>query len=750
MILMIASRDLRAQDPGAGTPASPAALAERSQVAQEEAQSSAAQIEDQIAKINQTLRSNGIDEAQIRGIDAALHGISDLSSKDMASVIGTLQGVNTAGTDQARQDGLLAAYKGQQAIMQKISALIVSIQIKESSDQLRLQLEDMLLRQIANRRLTTDLQKLNHPLASLSERDKGRHDIAATAQTALQANLTTVLTEIDQLAVELPPEAVDPFKQKLQALHADLLRQAALAANDAVRTGNWAVAVQGQSQLMDGLLALSELVDTSGPAAALAEAAQEGARLLDAEKGLLAEASDRADRQIDVEDHTLLASLRLQSINAAAAEKMAAANQSMDAVRTVPDPQAATSAGQEAVGFLQAALDLLKQQAQDLAQAQSLTPQQRLDQLQTLAAQVAQAAQAAQAQAQAAQQQPAAQNPAAPAQSQSSAAALAKLQQQAAPLAAEAAVALGKAAAAQAASEANPAPQPPNAQPPNAQTPNPQAPNSQAANTQAPNAQNPNAQTPRTTPDPAAAAQVAQQLAAAQAALQQQIAQAQAAAAQAGQLAQAQAALKDTNQQVAQAAKQAQTPANLPQAVNQLLAAEKTLQSAQQQQGLPDAAQQAMAQAAQSMQSALLQAAQGNQKAAQAGTQQTQQALAQAQSALAQAQAQAAAQAQGQMPGQPQSSGYGLGQGSSPPSSGESQSQTALGQANPLDTDTSHATGLLSGSGADAGSGSGLAVGKLTPQDRAAIASMQGVKTPPDFAPLVSQYYKNLTDGTAR
>jgi len=694
--VLVSASDLRAQD-GSAAASSPAALAERSQVAQEEAQSSASQIEDQIAKINQTLRSNGIDEAQIRGIDAALHGISDLSSKDMASVIGTLQGVNTAGTDKARQDGLLTAYKGQQAIMQKISALIASIQIKESSDQLRLQLQDMLLRQISNRRLTADLQKLNQPVASLSERDKGRHDIAANGQTSLQANLTTVLSELDQLVVQLPPETVDAFKQKLQALHTDLLRQSALAANDAVRTGAWPAALQNQSQLMNGLLALSELIDTSGTAANLAQAAQDGARLLDAEKSLLGDAANRADRQVDIEDRTLLASLRLQSLNAIAAGKLAAADQSMEVIRTGADAKAATAAGQQAITSLQQALDLLKQQAEDVAKAQALTPQQRLDQLQALATQVA-------------QQQAAAQNPA---QTPPTAEDLAKLQQQAAPLSPQAAADLGKAAAAQAnqaVQAANPANNPAN----------------QAAN------QAPGAQTPPTPANPSDPNSAAQQLAAAQADLQQQIAQAQAAAAQANQLAQAQTALQNANQQAAQAAQQMQTQAGLPNAVNPLLAAEKALQGAQQQQGLPDAAQQAMTQAAQAVQGAILQAAQGNQQAAQAGTQQTQQALGQAQAALAQSQGQ----------------GQGLGQNPGPPSSAESQ--MAQGQTSPTSQDSPQTTGLLGGAGADAANGSGLAVGKLTPKDREAIASMQGTKTPPEFAPMVSQYYKNLTDGTAR
>jgi len=161
---------------------------------------------------------------------------------------------------------------------------------------------------------------------------------------------------------------------------------------------------------------------------------------------------------------------------------------------------------------------------------------------------------------------------------------------------------------------------------------------------------------------------------------------------------------------------------------------------------LPNAAQQAV----QSAQSALTQAAAqaaGNQQApAQMNAAQAAQALAQAQAALALAQAGLSSQmAQGQQGQQGQGQGQSPGQGQA---QGQGQ-QPGQGQGTPPPRGTGK-DGNWSGAGGANGarraaSGNGTYIG-LPQRDRAAIQQSQAEKYPQEYAPLVEQYLKNLSD----
>jgi len=77
-----------------------------------------------------------------------------------------------------------------------------------------------------------------------------------------------------------------------------------------------------------------------------------------------------------------------------------------------------------------------------------------------------------------------------------------------------------------------------------------------------------------------------------------------------------------------------------------------------------------------------------------------------------------------------------------PDGKGEGKDQMAKdGQTNPGGKDQ----GLIKGQyGAKATAGSALVMGGLSPKDRDAITQFQAEKTPPEYAPLVQQYLKNL------
>lgn len=204
------------------------------------------------------------------------------------------------------------------------------------------------------------------------------------------------------------------------------------------------------------------------------------------------------------------------------------------------------------------------------------------------------------------------------------------------------------------------------------------------------------------------------------------------------QQAQAYQALNQASQQLQQAqqdanaanqAIQQSTTNDQTQATKDLTQAQAALDQAQQtatQAGAPQAAQQELQQAADALKAATMQAVQAQGAGAQAQDQKAEAAMQQAQAGLGQAMAQMQQQGQGPGPGQPQAG------------------QQAQGVAGAADA-PNQGSQVLGGIGAG---GIAQVVGGLKPKDRDAITQYQAEKSPPEYAPLVQQYLKNLADSS--
>ena len=660
----------------AQTPANPPGTAS-SEASQQEIRASATQIQQQIEQINSELRQNGVGGEEISAIDAALQKLGHITGADMENVIAALHGAGAASDSSARRDGLVTAYQGQQGIISEISALTSELQLKQTQDQLRLSIRETLRRQLANLRLTSDLAGEGKALDALGPDDKSRHEIAASNQAGIASDVPTLLATLDKLIAQTSDkDAGAALKAMVQDASGGGLQPLAADAAQTTLAAAWAQAVQDQKKLADLFLDLADrLSPPQDVPAALQSAKSDLAKMVEQQQNLAqTPQANTTENQAAVQDQAALAARNLQSVNAQAAQQLQQAQQAMEQSRqalaqnqnNLQSQADAAKNQQQALAALQQAQKTVDQQIEAEAQAQAATPQQRLDQLNQVAAALQQAQ---------AEQQRMAQN-SSPEQAAQLAQQLAALQQQALPVSPEAGQALGQAAvnAAQ------------------------QKDNSPAAQ--------------------AAAAQVQQQLAQAQQAVQRQLAQAAPTAAAARQLAQAQQALQAVAQQVSQAQASMQNAASLPQAVNQLLAAQQALQAAQS--AAPQSTAggpQPLQAAAKAMQEAMLQAAQGKQQEAQNGAQKAQQALASAQSALSEAQKELDPQAN-QNPGGSPAANQAGGNGNAP----------------------------IADSGWNAPVSANVS-GNLTPHDRAAIVQIQAEKAPAEYQPMISQYYKNLAEG---
>jgi hypothetical protein len=210
------------------------------------------------------------------------------------------------------------------------------------------------------------------------------------------------------------------------------------------------------------------------------------------------------------------------------------------------------------------------------------------------------------------------------------------------------------------------------------------------------------------------------------------------------QSAQAYQALSQASQQLSQAQQQAAAAnQSMQNNTNNLTDAARDLAQAQanvdqvnqtsQQSGMPTDAQQALQQASAALKNATMQAVQAQAAGAQAQDQKAMAAMQQAQNGLGQAMAQVQQQSQGQGKGQGQGQGPGKGPG---------QGMAQNGQAGASEAPKGE-SGVLKGVGAG---GIAQVVGGLTSKDRDAITQFQAEKSPPEYAPLVQQYLKNLAD----
>lgn len=171
-------------------------------------------------------------------------------------------------------------------------------------------------------------------------------------------------------------------------------------------------------------------------------------------------------------------------------------------------------------------------------------------------------------------------------------------------------------------------------------------------------------------------------------------------------------------------------PGKLQEAEEKVRAAMNTSANA-----LTPEAKQSLTNAASALQNARQSAKEGKPDAAQSATSQAQQSLAAAQSQMAQAASKSESSSQAQSQEDRSRSGQPLLLSNS---QAKREAENSKGQGGELNLSEVANSGAV---GVDA-----QTVAGLSPRDREAAAQLQAVKPPPEFAPAVRQYYKNLAD----
>jgi len=693
------------------------------------------------------LAANGISGDDVKVLNATKAALTNLSGPEMERIIASLKKASDANTTAEGEKHVVQAYGEEKSIILQFRQILKDYEQRQAAYELPLLFKELAQRQddTLNTTVAVARQSAGKSQVELNTMNQTTQQIAQADQDAIGNEVALAQQSLEKAAKESTDDSAKNFQKAEKDMQTGVLQKGLNDANDTLKQGHLLQAITAQKIARDELRKIAkDLAPDVDAVDALKDTAAAIDKLIQEEKALLAETNAAVDvkpkvtglddKQGVIVNETDSLAKDTQTLSASAADLVGQAIPPMQSSRTSLGPQGAfakaATSEEDAIAKLEAAEAQVNQQIAEAQKAADDAAKDPVAKLQDLQKQI-QALQ--QAQQQLNSQTAQANNPPNPATAKATQQPQSQIQQQttaaqndAQPVSLPASQAL-----ADAANQMNQA--------------------QQAFANQA------TAATPEQAAQQAAAGQAAQQAAAqalAQAGQQvaQQLAQAQQQPADPAALAQAADALQQAQTDVstalantppappaaagatppAGAPPAGAPPANMAAAAAALAQAAKDTATAAQTPGLPpDAAanvKEAQADIAKGEDAAKKDDAAGTATAA-AGAEQ---ALAQAQASVAMAQAGLA----GSGPPQPGGPPGGPPMPGGPPQPGDMPSDI---------TATSINTGSTTKGTLHDVQGNGKFI-TVTSRDRAAIAQTQTEKRPQEFAPMIDQYMKNLSD----
>jgi hypothetical protein len=741
--------------------ASPAALAQdasknfinQNRADQTDVRQHTAALGDQIQGLIDELANNGISGDDIKVLQTTKTVLNNLSAQEMDKVIASLQkAAESAGTKEGEKN-LVDAYAGQTGIINVFREILKDYEQRQAADELPAKFKELTDRQTqvmwTTAQVATDIAGKSQ--SELDTMQQTTAQIVQTDQNALVNDVASAKAMLDKAAKDSTGDQGRAMQQAQQDLQNGKLQDALDKANADLTAGHLLQATTEQKLARDQLRQLTkDLNPPASTAEALSDFAATLSKLIEEQKGLLDQTTAAVNvtprmTGLDTKEGVLVDQANslqedMLSMAPVASGLVKDAITPMQMSRAYLGPRGqpfdkAEASEQDAIAKLEDAQKALNQQVADAEKAEADAAKDSTEKLQDLQKQIQQAMQ----QQQQTSQQTANANATSPpdtnqlAQDQQAQSALQQqataMQQTAAPLSLAASQALANAASDM--SQAQQA----MSDPANAQAAQSAQQSAQQALQQANQAVAQQiAQNQQQATDPSQLAQAASDLQQAQSDVSNAIADS---------TPQQSSSSQDSSQSASQqGASQQATPPSMAQAQAALAQAAQATQAAAATPGLPDSAAAAVGDAEKSI-------AQGQQDAAQGDAPGTAAAAAAAQASLAQAQAAVSVAQAGMTPGPP-------GPGGPPTPGGPPMPNAPPGIASnammPPGPDQKSLTGAknISGGSTDKGtlhgvSGNGKFL-SVQNRERAAITETQGENRPQEYAPMIDQYMKNLSD----
>jgi hypothetical protein len=687
------------------------------------------------------LQANGISGADTKVLQATKSVLSHLSTTEMEKVITALQKAGSATSASAASSSAFDAYAGQKGIILQFQQILKEYSERQAAYELPIRFKELTQKQTDTMTTTVTIARdtVGKNAIELTTSDQTTQQIVQSDQESLINEVNLAQQQLDAAVQDATGDDARPMQQAQADLKTGKLQQALAQANDDLKAGKLLKAINEQKVARDELHHITQdLNPPTNAVDALTQSAADLDKLIGEQTSLLTETNnalgaktmisglnDKQGGLVDEAD-TLQRDMTALSPGAAALVKDAInppMQGSRSALGNLQSFAQAAIAEQAAIAKLQEAQKALQQQLADAEKAEAEAEKDPVAQLQDLQKQI-QTAMQEQKQATSQTAQADSTSPPDPTQTAQAQQQQAKtqqdtaaLQQSALPVSLPAAQALSTATAAMS--------------------------KAQQDMTDPANAAN------------AAADQQAAQDALAQAdkAVSQQIAQDQQAAADPAALAAAANDLQNAQDSASAANADASAQSNSPspsspaagdptmaQAAAALADAEKSTDAAAATPGLPTDAADAVADAKSDIGKGEAAAAKGDAPGTAAAAAAAQNALAKAQASVAMAQAGMApapgapGNQPGNQPGKPMPGPASMAKTAPGPDTPSTTGAKTVGGGN-LDKNALHGT--------PSGPGKFITV---TSRDRQAIELTQGEKRPQEYAPMIDQYMKNLSD----
>ena len=306
----------------------------RSSIAQESLRKQTDELRASLLKLIQELSLNGLDLTGSASLSNAATDFSSLSREDMQKVIDALQNASLAADDPARQQTLMAAFKGQKTVVLGLKTLAANLAAEQARESLVNQIESLIVRQATNIRRTKILG--DRSANQLNAGGKAVQSLVFMEQSSIGEEISLLFKTLVVTAESTNATAV-VAKAVLDVMNSTLLKSVAADTTHLTQAGPFPEAVTRQAAVRDYLGdALRAALADEDKAAQLEEAQAQLDQAAIDQKDLTAaarqtqlDAATLAERQFQIDERSEVVKDLVKPLNDGAADAVVTAKQNM-------------------------------------------------------------------------------------------------------------------------------------------------------------------------------------------------------------------------------------------------------------------------------------------------------------------------------------------------------------------------------------------------------------------------------------
>jgi len=205
---------------------------------------------------------NGIGGDDVQILKAIQSVLGSLTDKEMHLVITLLQEARSASNPGDSRKRIVDAYSGQKTIVVQLRQILLEYQRRVALYELSLRLEQLAARQDANLKSTVRLAREtdNRKPSEYNEGQKSTHQVQLIEEQSLQEETRLVVARLNEIAQSADAMTADRLKNALQAARDNRLEPSLAAAVEELAAGSLFRAAGSEKAARDELRRLSRLV----------------------------------------------------------------------------------------------------------------------------------------------------------------------------------------------------------------------------------------------------------------------------------------------------------------------------------------------------------------------------------------------------------------------------------------------------------------------------------------------------------